>query len=182
MEFLTDLWLPILVASVLVFIASAVIWMAMPHRRKEFQKLPNEQGAIDAIAGAPAGQYMAPYCDHSSMKDPEQRTRYMEGPAGLIVVFPHPRRSMGLCMALSFVVYLIISSVVAYIARHALVDGASYLRVFQLVGATAFAAYSLGGISNVIWFQKPYKMIINDIIDGLVYGLLTAGAFASMWP
>ena len=34
-----SLWLPILLSAVVVWILSAVVWMFMPHRKKEFKGL-----------------------------------------------------------------------------------------------------------------------------------------------
>jgi hypothetical protein len=42
---LSSLWLPIVVATALVFIASAIVWMAGPHHRNEMQQLPAEARA-----------------------------------------------------------------------------------------------------------------------------------------
>lgn len=36
MEFLTQLWLPIVVSAVIVFILSALAWTVMPHHKKDF--------------------------------------------------------------------------------------------------------------------------------------------------
>ena len=39
---LTDLWLPILVSAVFVFIASNILWMALPFwHYRDYKKVPN---------------------------------------------------------------------------------------------------------------------------------------------
>ena len=64
MGFLVELWLPILVSSVLVFIASALAWMVSPHHKQDWKGLPNEDGFLDSLRAnnTPAGQYMFPFC------------------------------------------------------------------------------------------------------------------------
>jgi hypothetical protein len=42
--------------------------------------------------------------------------------------------------------------------------------------------YGLGRLSNGIWKGQPWGMTIREVIDGLVYGLLTAGTFGWLWP
>ena len=43
MAFLTALWLPIVLSSIALFIASAVAWMFMPHHKGDFDKLEIEE-------------------------------------------------------------------------------------------------------------------------------------------
>lgn len=51
MEFLGELWLPIVVSAVFVWIASFFMHMVFPHHKKEFAGLQNEHPSIQkAIA------------------------------------------------------------------------------------------------------------------------------------
>lgn len=65
---LADLWLPILVSGVLVFVVSSVIHMAIPLHRGDFAKLPGEDAIRSALRGQgiSRGSYMFPFC--GSMK------------------------------------------------------------------------------------------------------------------
>ena len=47
---------------------------------------------------------------------------------------------------------------------------------------TAFLGYSLALWQNTIWFKRALATTVKSTIDGLVYGLVTAGVFASLWP
>ncbi|HYS51207.1 MAG TPA: hypothetical protein VEM33_04970 [Burkholderiales bacterium] len=67
-------------------------------------------------------------------------------------------------------------------AGRALPVGAPYLRVFQLVGATAFIAYAAALWPTSIWYHRAWGTTIRSTIDGLVYALLTAGTFGWLWP
>ena len=60
--------------------------------------------------------------------------------------------------------------------------GAEYLRVFQVVGAVTFMTYAAGEIPGSIWLGKPWKVTMKDVFDGLIYGLVSAGAFGWLWP
>jgi hypothetical protein len=44
-----SLWLPVLVSAALVWITSAIVWMALPHHKSDFSKLPQEEGVADAL-------------------------------------------------------------------------------------------------------------------------------------
>ena len=43
-----SLWLPIVLSAVLVFLASALVWMALPHHKTDWKGLPNEEAARSA--------------------------------------------------------------------------------------------------------------------------------------
>src|ERR1035441_5574053 len=69
---------------------------------------------------------------------------------------------------------------VAYLTGRTLTPGANYLVVFRVAGTAAFLAYGLGNLSSGIWKGQPWTMTIKEVIDGLVYGLLAAGAFVCL--
>ena len=77
---------------------------------------------------------------------------------------------------------LLIGFFVAYLAGHTVPPGAYYLQVFRVVGTAAFLAYGFGTISNAIWKGQTLTFTIKEVIDGLVYALLTAGTFGWLWP
>ena len=81
-----------------------------------------------------------------------------------------------------FVYCLLIGFFVAYLAAHTVPFGAKYPAVFRVVGTAAFLAYGLGHVSDGIWKGQTWLMTIKEVIDGLVYGLLTAGTFGWLWP
>jgi hypothetical protein len=58
----------------------------------------------------------------------------------------------------------------------------AYPAVFRVAGTAAFLAYGLGHLSNGIWKGQTWSVTIKEVIDGLVYGLLTAGTFSWLWP
>jgi len=40
----------------------------------------------------------------------------------------------------------------------------------------------LGTLVNSIWKGQPWGTTIKEVIDGLIYGSLTAGTFGWLWP
>jgi len=71
---------------------------------------------------------------------------------------------------------------VAYMGDLTLGEDPEYLKVFQVTGCAAVMAYCLGFIPGAIWFGKTMRSTMMDLIDGVVFGLLTAGTFGWLWP
>lgn len=183
MVHLQDLWLPILVSGIAVFFASFLVWAVLPLHSKDWKPVPNEDGFINGLKmhGLKKGGYAFPFCaDKAQHKDPEFQRKWKEGPSGFLTVMGD--MNMGKNMLLSFVVFLIASTFIAYVAGHALPAGTEYMKVFQIVGSMAIAVYTIARLPNDIWFQTPCRAVVMNLIDGVIYGLVTAGVFASMWP
>lgn len=182
---LSSLWLPILVSSVLVFGVSAIIHMVLKYHNKDYKPLPNEEGVRAALrAGNPApAQYVIPYCaDMKDMGKPEMKQKYAEGPVAVINLMRPGAPAMGKYLLRWFVFILCVSFFIAYITRHAIPTGAEYLHVFRIVGAIGFLTYGVGQFPAAIWMGKPWSIAWKDALDGLVYGLVTAGTFGWLWP
>lgn len=182
---LGSLWLPILVSAVLVFIASSIIHMVLKYHNKDYTRLPNEDAVRAAIrSGNPApAQYVIPYCpDMKDMEKPEVKQKFIDGPVAVMNVMRPGVPVMGKYLMQWFVFILIVSLFIAYVAVHSLPVGAEYLRVFRIVGTTGLLAYGAGIVPSSIWMGKPWTTTWKDLIDALVYGLVTAGTFGWLWP
>jgi len=181
---LSALWLPVLLASVIVFVASSVIHMTPLWHRNDFPKMPNEDKLLDAVRplGIPPGDYMVPRPSPGEMRSPEFAERVKRGPVMVLTVMPNAMLSMGRNLALWFVYCVAVGFFSAYVAGRALPPGTAYLRVFQLVGATAFIGYSMALWQMSIWYSRAWSMTIKATVDGLIYALLTAGTFGWLWP
>lgn len=179
-----DLWMPIVVSAAIVFVASAIAWMVLPHHKGDWRGLPNEGAFLETLrsGNVPPGQYMFPYCEGpTDLKDPEKKKRYEQGPHGSISVWPGPP-NMGAKMGYSFLFYVVVGVFVGYLGVTTLPTNPAYLDVFRVTGCAAVLAYCFGFIPNAIWFSKPLRSVMMDIIDGVIYGLLTAGTFGWLWP
>jgi len=181
---LTALWIPIVLAAVIVFVASSIIHMVLPYHKSDYRKLPDEDKTLAALraAGLTRGLYHFPFTTHKEMKSPEMQEKYKQGPVGFLTVFPSGPVNMGKFMGLWFVYCLIISFLTAYLTGRTVAPGAHYLAVFRVAGTVAFMAYGIGGLSNGIWKGQPWSMVAKECFDGLIYGLLTAGTFGWLWP
>ena len=182
---LIDLWLPILLSAVFVFVASSVIHMCLPIHRGDFKKLPSEDSVLASMRAASVapGAYMLPCAD--SMKDmcsPEIVEKQKLGPVGYLTVVPNGPMNMGKNLLQWFLFSVLIGVFVGYIATIGLSAASSGTDVFRMTATVAFLGYGVSNISDSIWKGVSWTITAKFLFDGLVYGLATGGAFLWMWP
>ena len=185
MTSLLALWLPIVVSAVIVFIASSIIHMGPFWHRGDYPKVPNEDRLRDAMRplNIPPGEYMVPRVSSSKeMQAPEFQEKLKQGPVLVMTVMPNGMMSMTSNLVQWFLYCVLVSFFAAYVASRALPGGEDYLRVFQLVGATAFVGYTLALYQMSIWYKRSWSLTIKATVDGLIYALLTGGTFGWLWP
>lgn len=181
---LAQLWLPLLIASVVVFFASAMMWMVLPHHKKDILFIgEGESNYLDTLKklNLKAGFYMYPGCEQSDLKTDEGKARWDAGPWGTLTV-SSCKPNFGMNLLKTFIVYSIITVFVAYITGLSVPAGSDYMHVFRVAGTTAILGHCMGGLVNDFFLGKPARFIATCFFDSLVYALITAGIFASMWP
>ena len=182
---LLQLWLPIVLATFLAWIASGLIHMLIKYHNSDYQKLANEDEVMNAVRNAsPAlGMHMFPYCiDMNEMKDEAMQQRFKSGPVGIVTVLPSGLPNMGKLMVQQISYFLVGCVLIAFCATLALEPGASYMTVFQFVALVGFLAFGWAVIPFSIWFGHLWSMTAKYLVDALVYGLVVAGTFAWLWP
>ena len=182
---LAQLWIPILLSAVLVFVASSLIHMVFKWHNSDYRKFANEDEVRAAIrAGNPSpGQYVLPYCNNpKDMRTPEMLQKYKEGPDGFVVLTQPGEPSMGKPLVLWFLLALGVAIAAGYLASRTLPSGASVGAVCRVVGLVTFLAYAIGSFSNAIWFGKPRGAMLKEVLDALIYGLVSGAVFAWLWP
>ena len=100
----------------------------------------------------------------------------------MLTVMPHDSLAMGKQLSQWFVYCLVVSFLVAYVTSVALTAGADYLNVFRIAGTVAVLTYAGAAPMRAIWFGSTWTSAIKDTLDGLIYGLLSAGVFGWLWP
>lgn len=180
------LWLPILIAAVLVFVGSSVIHMVLGYHKSDYSKVNSEDAVMDALGAAnlAPGDYFIPHADSSEvMKSEAYQAKLKKGPTAFMTVTePGAFNSMGRSLGLWFVYCVVIGVVVAYVTGRMLEPGAGYLTVFRLAGTVTFCCYALGEPIHSIWFHKSWSTTFKTMFDGLIYACLTGGAFGWLWP
>ena len=74
-----ELWLPVVVGTIVAFVGSFVAWALSPHHKPDYRGLGDHEGAaIDLIkrAALRPGQYMMPFCERN---DPEMKQKMEQG-------------------------------------------------------------------------------------------------------
>ncbi len=116
---LAQLWIPIVLSAVLVFLASSVIHMLLKWHNGEYRKLPNEDAVRDAIRAGAAGpgQYGIPHCQEmKEMQSPEMMRKFTEGPVALLVLRAPGPPKMGGALLKWFIYGLAVALIVACLA------------------------------------------------------------------
>ena len=184
MELLTPLWLPILLSAAAVWIVSAIVWMALPHHKRDFIALRDEHGFMDYLrrSGIAPGNYVFPdFRGREAMKSEKTCRALQEGPVGHLSVW-QPPLTMGGKLVATFIVYLAVSTLIAYLTRVALPGPAESAKVFQIAATAGILAYCFSFIPNAVWFGSYKRTIVAGFVDGLAFGLVTGAAFAWCWP
>ena len=128
------------------------------------------------------GDYVAPLPDSMAhMSSPEFKAKQARGPSFASddtrehVDRAEPRQVVS-CTPSSSALFA------AYVASLTLPAGAPYMTVFRVTSTVTFAAYALALWQSWIWYSRGLGYTVRTTIDGLVYALLTGGAFGWLWP
>ena len=102
---ISSLWLAILLSAILVWIASALVWMVLPYHKNDYRALPDEEAVRNALKSKEIspGQYNIPHVlSRKDLQKDEVRKKFEEGPLGYITILPNGVPKMGKNMVLSF--------------------------------------------------------------------------------
>ncbi len=182
---LLSLWLPILLAAVLVFVVSSLIHMVTPWHKSDYPKLPNEDRVMDALRplAIPPGNYMMPRASSTAeMRTPAFAEKMQRGPVMMLNVWPNGPASITNSLILWFLYSIVVGCFAAYVAGRALPAGAAFLQVFRFAGVTAFLGYALALWQMSIWYRRAWTTTVKGTVDGVIYALLTAAIFGWLWP
>lgn len=193
MDMLLPLWLPILLSAAAVWIVSMILGLPFFHHKNDWIGLPAEQE--DALAaflraqGIKPGNYLFPdFRTREAMESEKVKKALNEGPVGHLSLWTTPM-GMGGKLAATFVVYLVVSTLIAYLTRVAIPSGgvggtgeASFGRVFQVAGTAGILAYGFAHMPSAIWWGAYKRTIVANVIDGVIYGCITGAIFAWRWP
>lgn len=182
---LAQLWIPILLSAVILFVASSILHMVLPWHSDDYRSVPDEErlrAALKPLA-IPPGDYVVPRpSSRAEMRSPEFLARVNEGPNAVLTVLPNGPWTMGRNLTLWFAYLLVVTVFAAYVAGRVLPPGADYLMVFRVVGTTAFLGFAVALWQLSIWYRRAWSTTIRATIDGLIYGMLAAGVFGWLWP
>jgi hypothetical protein len=179
-----QLWLPILLTAIGVFIASSLIHTVLKWHNSDYRKLGNEDDVRAAISrGAPApGMYVVPHHLEGPKMSPELQKKFVEGPIAFIMLRPSGLPRIGPLLAKWFLLNLLVAALVAHVAACAIGAGSPGHTVFHIVALITFLAYGAGAISDGIWYGRPWGAVIKDLLDALIYAIVSGAIFCWLWP
>lgn len=179
-----QLWLPIVLSAIGVFIASSLIHTVLKWHQSDYGKLGNEDEVRAAInRGSPApGLYVVPHHLEGPKMSPELERKFVEGPIAMINLRANGVPKMGPFLGKWFLLNLAVALIVGHLAGHALGVGHPRHGVFLFTGITTFLAYGAGSVSDGIWMGRPWPAVRKDLLDALIYGLVTGTIFLCLWP
>ena len=195
---LLSLWLPILLSAAAVWVVSLVASMALPHHKHDWVALPDspegsgEDGFMDDLRkrGIKPGNYLFPdFRDPASMKSEKVQKALNEGPVGHLSLWPTPL-TMADKMLGTFLVHLVVSTLIAYLTSVALPHAPStpemvpptFAKVFQIAATAGVLAYCFSHIPSALWWGSSKRTIAANIFDGLLFAAITGAIFAWLWP
>jgi hypothetical protein len=180
-----SLWLPVVVSTLVVWVASAIVHMALRYHKADYKGLADEAevGAALRKAAPTPGFYVIPHCtDPSQLKDPAVIKRYETGPVALIAVMKNAPPGLGKNLVQWVLFCFLVSFVSAYVARLTLAPGAAGLTVCRITGTVAFAAYGVGLLQDSIWKGIPWSNTLRGVVDAALYAASTGLVFAWLFP
>jgi hypothetical protein len=175
---LTSLAVPILLSAVALFVASFLSWMVVQLHKEDWKKLDNEDAVMAATASVPVGSYMFP-CAKSmaEMNTEEFKKKYEVGPRGIMTILP--KTNMGLNLGLTFLYFIAVSFLLAYLSSMALPPGAEFATVLRFVSTAALMTFLAATVQHAIWFRPR---IFGHLIESIAYALIVGALFAMFWP
>ena len=180
-----SLWLPILVSTVFVFIASNLIWMVLQLHKNDWKQLPDEDALRTALNSQDLkpDEYQFPYSSGpADWKSEAWQAKFKEGPVGFLTLMPKGEMSMGKNMLFWFIYVVVIQVFIAYLTGIARPAGTGFMEVFQVAGATGVLGFAGACAPEAIWMGRQWSNVMKNIFDGIVYGLISAATFAWLWP
>jgi hypothetical protein len=185
MNDLLQLWLPIVLTAVFVFIASSLIHMVFKWHNSDYKKLNNEDevGAVIRAGNNAPGQYVLPHCmDMKEMQGEAMMKKYIEGPIGFITLKKNGAPNMGPALMMWFVFTVFIAGSAALITLTSVGLQAHPHLAAHSVGTISLLAYCGGSIQQGIWMGRPWRSVMKDLLDGFIYATISAFTFMYFWP
>lgn len=173
-------WLPILVCTIALFLASFLSWMVLELHAKDWVKIDNEDKLINTVRelDVPVGNYMFPGANsNKEMNDPEYQAKYKQGPRGILTILP--TANMAINLALTMLYFFCCSATFAYLASFVFDAAPDSLTKFRFVATIALLTFLASTVQHAIWFRSR---ITGHVIESIAYSLIAGGVFTLLWP
>ena len=180
-----QLWLPVLIAAIAVFVVSSILHMVLRFwHATDMRGFDNESEIAAAIRrGNPTpGMYGIPFGSMSDMNKPEMREKFSQGPVGMVILRRNGSVNIGASLLQWFLFCLLVAYFCGYLGVATLLAGTPASQVFRVLGTAGIMVFAIGVIPTGIWNGHPWKVVVKAVIDGIIYGLIVGAIFAWLWP
>ena len=177
--------LPIVLASVAVFILSTIIHMAMPWHKSDYGIVPNDDAAIAAIQSlnlAPDDYAVPNPRLPFGGKNPNFIANFERGPAFHMTLIPPGGMHMGKYMGGWFGFNLLISAIAGWVTSSIVAPGGDTHAAFHFSAIITACSYGFGAWPLSIWYHRKWSTALKGTFDAILYGLTTGAVFMWMWP
>jgi hypothetical protein len=181
---ITSLAVPILVATVVVFVLSLIIQTAMPWHKRDFDNVPDDDEFLGAIRqlNIPPGDYTVPSPRlPNGARNPEFVEKWAKGPSVTMTVIP-PSDNMGRYMGQWFAFTLLVAAIAGWVTATIVRPGGDDHAVFHYGAIITFLCYSLGAWPLSIWYHRKWSTAFKSAFDAILYGVATGMVFSWLWP
>ena len=181
----SDLWLAILVAGLLCWVASALIHMLIKYNNADYKALLNEEAVSSALAEKsplPA-LYTLPYCsDMKAMGDEAIQKKFNEGPVAMISIMPNGLPPIGKLLSQQILFFIVGAFLIGYLASISIAANTDFLMVFRQIFIASFLTFGWAQIPYSIWMGQPWSNCVRYLLDAFIYAAVTAATFSLLWP
>ena len=158
MAFVGDLWLAMVIGTILLWLLSFVAWAILPHHFGDNKKVEDEDGLRQYLeqANVQPGNYFFPYCGSAKeQSDKGYVEKYTAGPRGTLNVYEMPNMASNMFRTiLYFFVTIFTIAYISYMACPPADAGTTFMHVFRVVGTIGVLTYATSGVLNRIWFTE----------------------------
>jgi hypothetical protein len=184
---MNDLIAPILLSSVASLVISVFTWRILPFHAREHRYLSSEHELLAALrqSSPSPGIYSFPYRGlfGANTERHDVAANLERGPVGFVVIGKSGAPRIVGPLVQHFLFFLVVTAFTAYIAlMTGLKDGAPFDRVFHVVAIVSTMTLVIGSTPLSIWFSRPWKSWLLQVIDGLACGATTGALFGWLWP
>jgi hypothetical protein len=180
---ITSLLVPIVAATVAVFVLSMLIQMAPWHKR-DFGNVPNDDAVLNTIRdlNIPPGDYCVPSPRlPSGERNPDFVEKWAKGPSVTMTVIG-PSSSMGRYLGQWFAFVLLVAGISAWMTGTIIQPGGNSHAIVHYAAIVTFLSYSLGAWPISIWYHRKWSTAFKSAFDAILYAVTTGLVFCWLWP
>jgi hypothetical protein len=178
---ITEILIATGVGGVVLFLFSAICWMALPHHHRDTRALGDKadgvRRALKSASLSPAW-YMLPHMNdfEQGWKDPAFEEVYQQGPNASIVIMPPGPCMEGSTFLKGFMMNLLQGLGFALLVHVAGENAASLGGTVAICAGAGLLLTAVPGAAQAIWWKFPWRSVVTCGVDSVVGAALVGVA------